>query len=90
MEPQSALHDNRAASRFELTVDGLTAFLVYERNPDTLVLIHTEVPDRLRGHHLGEQLVVAALEAARQEGRRVVAVCPFVRAYLRRHPDQQR
>ena len=82
--------DNPAASRFELTVDGLTAFLVYERHPDTLVLVHTEVPDGLRGHHLGEQLVVAALDAARQEGRRVVAVCPFVRAYLRRHPDEQR
>lgn len=45
--------DNPAASRFELTVDGLTAFLVYERHPDTLVLVHTEVPDGLRGHHLG-------------------------------------
>ena len=87
---QSGVQDNRTASRFELRVEGLTAFLVYERTADTLVLIHTEVPDGLRGHHLGEQLVVAALEAARRESRRVVAVCPFVRAYLRRHPDQHR
>jgi uncharacterized protein len=82
----SAVRDNREIQRFELTAEGETAFLVYERNPDALVLIHTEVPDRLRGHHFGEQLVVAALDAARRERRRVVAVCPFVRAYLRKHP----
>jgi hypothetical protein len=50
----SAVRDNREINRFELTADGGTAFLVYERNPDTLVLIHTEVPDHLRGHHFGE------------------------------------
>ena len=42
---QSGVQDNRPASRFERSVDGQTAFLVYERNADTLVLIHTEVPD---------------------------------------------
>jgi predicted GNAT family acetyltransferase len=84
--PASAVRDNPELNRFELPEDGETAFLVYERSPDALVLIHTEVPDRLRGRHLGEQLVVAALDVARRERRRVVAVCPFVRAYLRRHP----
>ena len=83
-----AVRDDRDAHRFEVTVDGLTAVLVYERRADALVLIHTEVPVGLRGHHLGEQLVVAALEAARREGRRIIAVCPFVRAYLRKHPDR--
>jgi uncharacterized protein len=82
-----AVRDNRQASRFELTVGGATSFLVYERAADRLVLIHTEVPEELRGHHLGEQLVVAALDTARREHLRVVAVCPFVRAYLRKHPQ---
>ena len=35
-------------------MDGLTAFLAYERTPDTLRLIHTEVPEGLRGRHVGE------------------------------------
>jgi uncharacterized protein len=78
--------DNRARTRFELSANGQTAFLLYERTHDALTLIHTEVPPALRGHHLGEALVKAALEAARSTGVRVVAVCPFVRAYLRRHP----
>jgi predicted GNAT family acetyltransferase len=83
---QPAISDNRALKRFELTMDGLTAFLAYERTPDTLTLIHTEVPEGLRGRHLGEALVEAALHAGRSEGLRIVAICPFVRAYMRRHP----
>ena len=78
--------DNRTGGRFELTVDGYTAFLAYERTPHALTLIHTEVPVQLRGRRYGETLVKAALAAGRSEGLRIVAVCPFVRAYLRRHP----
>ena len=81
-----AVSDSSELKRFELTVDGLTAFLAYERTPDTLRLIHTEVPEGLRGRHVGEALVEAALQAGRSEGLRIVAICPFVRAYMRRHP----
>jgi uncharacterized protein len=87
--PPSALRsvtDNPGRSRFELSEDGATAFLLYERTNDTLTLIHTEVPTALRGRHIGEALVEAALRAARSEGLRIIAVCPFVTAYMRRHP----
>ena len=69
----------------ELTVDGATAFLQYERTRDVLRLIHTEVPEHLRGRRVGDALVKTALDAGRSEGLRIVAVCPFVRAYLRKH-----
>ena len=78
--------DNPARSRFELSVDGATAFLLYERTNDTLKLIHTEVPVALRGRHIGEALVQAAFRTARSEGLRIIAVCPFVTAYMRKHP----
>ncbi len=78
--------DNHADQRFELTVDGRTAFLAYEQTGQTLTLVHTEVPRELRGRHLGETLVHAALASARQRGLRPVVVCPFARRYLRRHP----
>jgi predicted GNAT family acetyltransferase len=81
-----AVSDNAAQKRFELTVDGQTSFLKYERTHDALTLIHTEVPESLRGHHLGEALVKHALDAGRSEGLRIVALCPFVRAYMRKHP----
>jgi predicted GNAT family acetyltransferase len=79
--------DNRAAHRFELVTGGLVAFLNYERREHTLVLLHTEVPPALRGHGLGGALVKAGLEAARREGLRIVPVCPFVTAFLRKHPE---
>jgi uncharacterized protein len=39
--------DNHAESRFELRADGALAELVYRRNGNRLVLIHTEVPEEL-------------------------------------------
>lgn len=80
------VHDNAGASRFEITVDGVVAFLKYERKPKVMVLVHTEVPPPLRGHGLANVLAQTALGAARGEGLSIIALCPFVRAYLRRHP----
>ena len=80
-----AVIDNRAARQFELNLGGETAFLRYERTPTTLKLIHTEVPEPLRGRRLGDLLAKAGIEAARAEGLRLVVVCPFVRAYMRKH-----
>ena len=77
--------DNAAQSRFELNIDGHVAYLTYERRPDTLTLVHTEVPVEIRGRHIGDRLVEAALAIGRSEGRRLVVVCPLARAYLRRH-----
>ena len=84
--PTESVRDNHTEHRFELVVNGETAFLLYQRTHDALTLIHTEVPAVLRGGHVGEALVKAAFAVARSAGLRVVAVCPFVRAYLRKHP----
>jgi predicted GNAT family acetyltransferase len=75
--------------RYELRLDGVpVAELVYrDRGEGVVAFLHTEVdPDtRLRG--LGSALVAAALDDARERGLRVVPVCPFVDAYVRRHPE---
>jgi predicted GNAT family acetyltransferase len=76
--------DNQAKSRFELTVNGETAFVSYERTNEALTLIHTEVPAALRGLHVGETLAEASLQSGRSAGLRIVAVCPFIRAYMRK------
>lgn len=80
------ISDHRARRRFELTVEGQTAFLAYERTNDTFTIVHTEVPVELRGRHFGERLVNFAMDVARREGLRISVVCPFARTYLRRHP----
>jgi predicted GNAT family acetyltransferase len=81
-----AVTDNRTASQFELVVDGQTAVLTYERTPTSLVLVHTEVPPSLRGRHLADALAKAAIDAGHAERLQIVVVCPFVKAYLRKHP----
>jgi predicted GNAT family acetyltransferase len=79
--------DNLAARRFELVIDGEMAVLNYERRGNALVFVHTEVPAVLRGRGVAEALVKAGLEAAQRQGLRIVPVCPFVRAFLRKHPE---
>ena len=84
--PAAPVTNNATLRRFELMIGDDTAFLAYDRTPESLILIHTEVPAPFRGEHFGEALVKAAIEYGRAEHLRIVAVCPFARAYLRKHP----
>jgi predicted GNAT family acetyltransferase len=79
--------NNRAASRFETTVDGLLCVADYRRHGGVLVMPHTLVPGALRSHGIAALLVQAALDWARAEGLKVEPVCSYVAAYMRRHPD---
>src|SRR5580704_7810821 len=62
--PQSAtpeITDNASESRFETTLDGQQAELIYRRVGKRLVLVHTRVPGELAGHGIGGELVQAAV-----------------------------
>lgn len=87
MNDAEQVADNQAQSRFELTLDGQLAELVYRRRADRLVLVHTGVPDALGGQGIGGRLVQAALNRAAGEGLTIVPLCPFTRTWLERHPD---
>jgi len=77
-----------AARRFAADVDGATAYLTYrEVDERTLDFDHTFVPPAFRGGGIASQLTQHALEYARQRGVRVVPGCPFVAAYIERHPE---
>jgi uncharacterized protein len=85
---QVVVRNNSDALRYELVVDDdVVGEIDYRRSHDAVMLVHTEVSPALEGRGLGGQLAAGALEDVRAQGLRVVAVCPFVRAYLRRHPD---
>jgi uncharacterized protein len=75
-------------NRFEATVDGeLAGFLVYRDRKGLLALIHTEVEDRFEGRGLGGRLARFALDQARAQGLAVLPFCPFVNAWMKRHPE---
>ena len=76
------------ARRFAADIDGAAAYITYrEIDGRILDLNHTFVPPALRGGGIASQLTAHALRFARAEGRRVVPSCPFVAAYVRRHPE---
>jgi uncharacterized protein len=81
------VRDNVAQHRFELEVDGHTACLYYQLEPGVITLVHTEVPEALGGRGVGSTLVRGALDAIRAKGLKVIAKCPFVAAYMGKHPE---
>lgn len=81
--------DNPAELRYELWVDGArVGFIAYRREPASVVLVHTDIDPADEGRGLGSQLVAGALDDIRSRGLGLVPLCPFVAAYLRRHPEQ--
>jgi len=79
------VRDNQEMSRFEIEIAGELATLRYERHPHSIVLVQTDVPQRLRGRGIANALARWAIEHAQRQGLRVIATCPFVRAYMLRH-----
>lgn len=81
------VRDNTERHRYELNVDGHVAFAEYRRDGGRVTFVHTKVPEELAGRGVGSQLVRGALTLARAQGLKVAAECPFVRAYLDKHPE---
>ena len=81
--------DNPQQHRFVLEVDGQLAFSAYQRGPGVITFTHTEVPEVFRGKGVGSELAKGALDLVRQGGENVVARCPFIAAYIRKHPEYQ-
>ena len=79
--------NNTSAGQFEILEDGKLATLAYSERDGKLYLIHTEVPRELGGRGYASALARTALDFARQNQLTVVPYCPFVRAYLKRHPE---
>ena len=78
--------------RFVVTLSDGDAQLFYAPfGDDMLDLQHTEVPPsgQGQGQGVGDALVRAALAYARERGLRVIATCPYVQVWLRRHPDER-
>ncbi|MFN3742425.1 MAG: GNAT family N-acetyltransferase [Anaerolineales bacterium] len=84
------VYHNEQENRFEIRLGTEIAELTYARQGEkVLVLLHTGVPPAWEGRGIGSRLVKAALDYARQRGYKIIPLCPFVAAYLRRHPEYQ-
>ncbi|HLL58756.1 MAG TPA: GNAT family N-acetyltransferase [Allosphingosinicella sp.] len=89
MASQSEVTQNEAEHRYELAVEGQTAFAQYNLNGDIITFTHTIVPEEMEGQGIGSRLVSFALDDARSRDLKVVPMCSFVRGYIERHPEYQ-
>lgn len=79
-----------AAHRFTVRTPDGSGELAYSETGDRVInLQHTFVEPALRGTGAADALVRAALAYARDHASRVVVSCPYVRRWLRRHPDER-
>ena len=56
-------------------------------SPSLVIADHTEVPRALEGQGIGRKLVEALVADARENGYRIVPLCPYVNAQRRKHPE---
>ena len=82
--------DNPARHRFEIDLGGgEVAFAAYNLLPGAIHFYHTEVPESHGGQGLGTALIKAGIAAARERGLKLIPICPFFQAYLKKHPEEQ-
>jgi uncharacterized protein len=78
--------------RFEIRSDDdpePLAFVGYGLRDKVVLLMHTEVRPDLEGRGIGTRTAELVVDHLRRSGKQAIVGCPFLTAWLRRHPDQQ-
>jgi predicted GNAT family acetyltransferase len=87
-EPQLNIVDNPERGRYEAFLgEEKAGYSEYVLRPGRVVFTHTVVRPKFEGHGIGSRLAKFVIEDVRARGLRITPVCPFVRAYLRRHSE---
>ena len=87
-EPELRIADDPETNRFRAWLgDELAGYSEYETEPGRIVFTHTVVRPKFEGRGIGSRLAKFAVDDVRDRGLRIKPVCPFVRAYLKRHPE---
>lgn len=79
--------NNVSERRFEVRINGLLSKLDYIQDEDTFVITHVGVQPELRGQGVAGILTQAGLEFAKAKSLRVIPMCSYATAYIRRHPQ---
>ncbi|WP_448808366.1 GNAT family N-acetyltransferase [Agromyces bauzanensis] len=80
---------NDEKNRYELRLDGeLGGYAQFRTNPGRITFTHTVVFPENEGKGLGSRIAKFVLDDAVARGDTIVPICPFISAYLRRHPGE--
>ncbi len=83
----TAITDNQPFSRFELIKDGHTAFADYKRGDGVLSIRYVFAPEELRGTGAAATLMAGIVKHAAQENLKILPICGYAVAWLRKHPE---
>ena len=80
---------NEADNTFEVWIDGYRSKLDYILDGKNFVITHVGVYPTLRGQGIAGKIVEAGLKYARENALRVIPMCSYAAAYIRRHPEHR-
>jgi len=75
--------------KFYADVDGHEAVIEYAKMDDVYNLVHTYVPEELRGKGIADRLVRGTLDEIKRQGARFLPSCAYVQAFVKKHPEYQ-
>jgi len=88
--PDVRVFDDDEGSRYVIEVDGKQAgFADYRIRRGRHLFVHTEIDASFEGRGFGSTLARGALDDVAAKNGSVVPICPFIRAWIERHPDYQ-
>ncbi|MFA5592801.1 MAG: GNAT family N-acetyltransferase [Micavibrio sp.] len=74
-------------ARFELVEHGHTLYADYRRDDDVLQIKYVFAPEASRGTGAAGRLMDEVARAARTEGRKILPICGYAAAWLRKHKE---
>jgi uncharacterized protein len=81
--------DNHGKGAFVIDDNGeQVAEMAIGISGENLTVYHTEVNERLKGQGVATRLLAFMVDYARKNKLKVIALCPYVNAQFKRHPEQ--
>lgn len=82
------VRDEPDQHRFVVEVEGNVAGVAnYRVHDGRYVFTSTRVEDEYEGQGVGSTLARSALDELRERGVAIVPLCPFIAAWIERHPE---
>ena len=78
---------NAAQKRFEIQLGDQIAMVKYILGSSEIIFTHTEVPEAFEGQGVASKIAKVAVEYAKAQGLRIRPMCPYMSAYIQRHPE---
>ena len=79
--------DNPGKHRFEAHIGDDLAYIEYAHFKGDIVLMHTFVPESLRGQGIAGRMIKLSLEYIRAERIPIIVYCPVISKFIENHPE---